>query len=640
MGATRTLFGKELRQHGAALGGMTALLALAWGLLALAQSLEARVLSALEMVPGFAMIPLVAAALYLGQRLVVAEYFGRTQRFIEALPVWREQMALVKAVFGLACLALWGAGALLASARLGARSEPIGGHFLGILAARLGLYVFALWGVVFLLGLLGRLRLPVAGALVAFVVLLDRYTIWELGRFGPFALIARDSFAFERQRLPVTALWQSAVVAIVAFALAWALVRVREGSIVESLARRMSPRELSTLMVLASGAGMAFIALHKEPDPEPFAFTTTKVVRAPRGSVEIAYLEDPLRPAAEQLAAAIEPTLEAFATALALPWPLPPVRLVHGPEIDPRDPRVVRSHPDQGLVLRVNLGEDSARARTRIIATILHQLIWARTRGRAAIEPKHWLLDGFALHFALHGRQAAAGPFDGTDPTLLRAVAATEVVPLRAQTLRDYAMTAEQLGDELTEALAASGWHLLEARAGRDKALALARAAFDRPGTGDVRDLVHEWRDPLPLMFQRTTGIAWNDFLSTWIGALDRLRANPPAPMPSRDLPRRIATAVRASADTGVGAEVQLDAPLPAGTACSLKHRRLPPYDTPFSSEDLEEVGFLWPPGETHVLRLIEGTYGRGERAFVALDCELVALGASARFVAGRVTVP
>ena len=640
MSATRTLFAKELRQHGLALGGLTALLALAWGLLAFAQSREARVLSALELVPTFAMIPLVSAALYLGQRLIVAEYFGHTQRFVEALPVRRGQMALVKAVCGLVCLALWAAGGLLASARVGAASEPIGGHFLGILAARLGLYVFCLWGVVFLLALLGRLRLPVAGALVAFLVLLDRYTVWELGRFGPFALIARDSFAFERQHAPVAAMLQSAAVGLVAFALAWALIRVREGSIVESLARRMSPRELSTLMVLASGAGVAFLALRKEPDPAPFAFTTTQVVRAPRGSVEVAYLDEELRPAAEQLIGALEPTLQAFATALALPWPLPPVRLVHGPEIDARQPRLVRSHPEQGLVLRVNLAEGSARARLRIVSTILHELTWARTRGRAALEPKHWLLDGFALYFALHGRQAAAPAFDASDPTLLRAVAATERLPLRAGTLRDYAMPAEQLGEDLTEALAASGWHLLEARAGRQRALALARAAFDRRGTGDVRDLLHEWRDPLPVMFARTTGLDWNEFVASWIAALDQLRRTPPPPLPGRDLPRPTASATRASADTGVGVELQLEAPLPPGTTCALKHRRLPPYDEPFSAEELEEAGFLWPAGETHVLRLIEGTYGRGERAFVALDCELAALGASVRFVAARVTVP
>lgn len=639
MGGTRALVLKELRQHGAALGGLTVLLAIAWRVAAFTQAREARVLSALQLVSTFAMAPLVAAALYLGHRLVVAEYFGRTQRFVEALPVRRGQMALVKATFGLVWLELWAAGALLAGTAAGATSEPIGGRFLGILAARLGLYVFALWGVVFLLGLLGRLRAPAAGALVMFVVLLDRYTTWEVGRFGPLALIAQDSYAFERHHFPAIALLQSAAVGLAAFAAAWALVRMREGSIVDRLARRLSPRELSTIMVLASGAGMIFIALNPDPEPQPFAFTTRKVLRSPHAAVEVAYLEDDLRPAAERLAAEMEATLESFATALALPWPMPPVRLVHGPEILANHPRVVRSHREQGLVLRVNLADTSARARTRTIVATLHDLIWARTRGRAAIEPKHWLLDGFALHFALHGRQATAPPLTAADPTLRRAVAATELVPLGDEVLRRYLMTAERLGDDLTEALAASGWRVLEARVGRDKLLALARAAFDRPGTGDVRDFLHEWRNPLPAMFERTTAISWNDFLASWIETLARLRGEPGAAETGRALAQGRA-AVRATAQQGVGVDVELDAALPAGTECALRHRRLPPYDAAVSFADLEEVGFTWPTGQSRIARFVEATYGRGERVFVALDCELIGLGCSARIVAGRVTVP
>ena len=166
MHPTRTLFAKELRQHGGALLGITALLTLAFAMGKALMAREARVLSALEAVSSFAIGPLVAAALYLGHRLVVAEHFGRTQRFVEALPVRRGHMALVKAAFGLCWLELWAAFALLLGAA-GATTEPMGGRFLGILAARLSLYVLALWGVVFLLGFFGRLRFLLGAALAA-----------------------------------------------------------------------------------------------------------------------------------------------------------------------------------------------------------------------------------------------------------------------------------------------------------------------------------------------------------------------------------------------------------------------------------------------------------------------------------------
>src|SRR6185436_12712021 len=211
MAVTRTLFAKELRQHGAALAGISALLALAFSLGRSLMAREARVLSELEVVSSFALGPLVAAALYLGHRLVVAEHYGRTQRFVEALPVRRGHLALVKAVFGLVWIELWAAFALLLGVA-GATTEPIGSRFLGILAARLGLYAFALWGVVFLLGFFGRLRLPLGGALVALALVLDRSTAWRLEAFGPLALIQRTTFAFERQHLRVAALAQAAAV--------------------------------------------------------------------------------------------------------------------------------------------------------------------------------------------------------------------------------------------------------------------------------------------------------------------------------------------------------------------------------------------------------------------------------------------
>src|SRR6185436_10691101 len=110
-------------------------------------------------------------------------------------------------------------------------------------------------------------------------LLLDRSTAWRLEAFGPLALIQRTTFAFERQHLPVAALAQAAAVGAVAIALAWALSRVREGGIVETLARPLSPRELSAFLVVAFGGITAFSALAREPEPPPFAFTGDRVLR-------------------------------------------------------------------------------------------------------------------------------------------------------------------------------------------------------------------------------------------------------------------------------------------------------------------------------------------------------------------------
>ena len=52
-------------------------------------------------------------------------------------------------------------------------------------------------------------------------------------------------------------------------AAAWSLARVREGSVVEALARPLSARELSALVLVGAGAALAFAALDAERRPRP-----------------------------------------------------------------------------------------------------------------------------------------------------------------------------------------------------------------------------------------------------------------------------------------------------------------------------------------------------------------------------------
>jgi hypothetical protein len=64
----------------------------------------------------------------------------------------------------------------------GATTEPIGGRFLGILAARLGLYVLRPVGGGVPAGLLRTAAAAAGRALVALALALDRATAWRLGR--------------------------------------------------------------------------------------------------------------------------------------------------------------------------------------------------------------------------------------------------------------------------------------------------------------------------------------------------------------------------------------------------------------------------------------------------------------------------
>ena len=122
------------------------------------------VVSYLSLTSLFASPVLVIIAFLMGQALIVREYYGHTQRFVEALPIKRGYLAMVKFVVGFAALLLLAVGAWLYSISLARAHEPVSGHFAGLMFLRLIVYVFALWSLVFTFSLLGRLRIPLLAA--------------------------------------------------------------------------------------------------------------------------------------------------------------------------------------------------------------------------------------------------------------------------------------------------------------------------------------------------------------------------------------------------------------------------------------------------------------------------------------------
>ncbi|HEY0713153.1 MAG TPA: hypothetical protein VGF45_10795, partial [Polyangia bacterium] len=241
-GALWALWAKEWSQHARAVATLTIFFALI-GLVAWFSFLKAtRSISVLEIVPRLAMSALPAAALVLGHRLVVAEYYGRTQRFLEALPLRRGQEAAVKLLFGFFWLALWGLATLVAALALAAKTEPIEPRFAGLLAVRLLAYTAALWAAVFLFNVFGRLRLPLL-VLAGFVlVLLTNAGGVDLQERGPLALVDPATYVVERNQLPRAALVGALLVTSACVALALLLVSLREGGIVEMLAKPLSTR--------------------------------------------------------------------------------------------------------------------------------------------------------------------------------------------------------------------------------------------------------------------------------------------------------------------------------------------------------------------------------------------------------------
>src|SRR5262249_54919795 len=158
-------------------------------------------------------------------------------------------------------------------------------------------------------------------------------------------------------------------------------------------------------------------------------------------------------------------------------------------------------------------------------------------------------------------RAASAGPplTDPPDRDMLRAVAATRLRPLDAGALADWETTSDLIGDDLALSLAATGWRVLTARVGPEKTGALARAAFARRGTDDVRDTLHDRSTPMPALFEEATGWSWPEFLRAWGAALDDWRGSAAAREALAAWPRG-AFEARATVSEGVGVGATLAA--------------------------------------------------------------------------------
>ena len=348
----RALLGKELRQHAAIGIGLAFCLAGVYLLLLAGTALGPETVSLVQAHATFLFF-LTLGAMVLGNRLVVGEYYGRTQLFIEALPLARWELVAIKYLLGLALLAL-AAGLSLAITALAALSrEAIDGRFLAIVAARTGAWVSFAWSFCFTMGFLGRFRVAIYIAIVLALAVVDQMTALELRHFGPFAVLDNNTLPFERETLPARAVAETLALGAGLTALAFALALIHEGSVAETLAKRMSQREKAMIGVLFVALTLALAFLDERRDKEPYAFPEQEVVRGRTLPLEVLYLLPERRADAEALLGRLEDELGALGRTLG--WQDPPaVRVAYGPGLDAGIYDRAELAENDGILVRAN----------------------------------------------------------------------------------------------------------------------------------------------------------------------------------------------------------------------------------------------------------------------------------------------
>ncbi|HTQ36848.1 MAG TPA: ABC transporter permease [Steroidobacteraceae bacterium] len=545
-------------------------------------------------------------SLALANRFVVREYGGRTQLFLETLPMSRAQVIAVKWLTSAVCLLLpmaLGFGVILLAAR---HSVDLTGQFVLSLAMRGFVFLMFAHALAFFVGLTGRYRYLLWLALVVLGII--GYVAWQMPpeQWPPFRLVS-GAMPFQRGAAPIQALWITAAITAGLLAATFTLALGFQGSWVVALARRMSLRE--KIVMTTAFISVIYVMMlvdDRKPKP-PFSLQDGVASSAGLPRVMVARAEGLGSAAALGLADRLATDLQALRGYLALGH-LPVVAVQPDASID--SGLFLRAHlPDSdGVVLQGAAGAerfDEAGFR----AFMLRQVLDWYGRGLASRESRRWLLDGFS-------RWRVARD-DAAQRELLtwRAAAALQVLESGqgglAQALQHWLTTREQLGDCLGDALAWRATEWLSASLGEEHFRDLARALFGQRPAAGIRAFLAE--RPVNALLREAGAPATETLaagLQQAIHAEGTAQADRIPPMRQWSV-KFEAVAMRGSlfelhhAVTTAG-----NAPVPA---YAVRYMSVGPWDgelTPASMERVDATG----PG------VLPASFPRGERVFTAVE--------------------
>lgn len=470
----RALLYKEWREHRWVLLAVVLLLALTQAVALHGARMTGSPMVAYQKVVVL-MAPLIA--LVLGNRLVVREYMGRTQLFLETLPVRRSQVLAVKWVLGMALLLLAMAacfGVTLYAARGQVVLTP---HYVALVAIRSASFVFFTYALVFLVGLTGRYRYVIWPLLLLCTVVADTSAQLPVSNWPPFYLV-QESMVYERLVLPLQEVLITCAVAAGLVAATFALALSAEGSLVVALSRRMRPREISAVTIGFLTVIMAISVIDaRKPKPPYKLARAVRSTSGPSVAVGIAGSTD----VAQALANTLSSDLARMQSFLALGDP-PALTALHDNALDGDAFQRAALPNADGVVVRAaftNSAFDSEGFRAYALASWMG---W-HSRGLAAQEDRRWLLDGAAQWLV-----ARDSP-QQQEKLALRAAFGASLLQARPggarRVVHEWLSVREELGPCLADALA---WRMVASLAqdmGAPRFQALARSVLAERPSGD-----------------------------------------------------------------------------------------------------------------------------------------------------------
>ena len=627
---------KELRQHTVVIAVATLGLPIAWLFFLLGALGAAATVSYMEIHASFLRFAFLPFAFAVGNRLVVADLYGRTQRFLEGLPMGRLEPFVVKWSLGAVILLGVSCTSLVVTLAVASLREPIDAGFVTSLGTRTIVFTLTLWSFLFAMGQLGKLRVPLYLALGLVLILLASTTELELMRFGPFALIGQD-LALSRAGVPWTETLVSLAIAGAFLATTVALSFVREGGVQETLSKPMSSRERAMVGIATCTVLIVWSGLQPEPEPAPYQMTGEHVVRARSVPLVIGYGSPAGREDAEALLARLEPSLLALMPAMG--WTaLPEARVVLRGSLDGRTFEDAFLRPGDGALVRANFRASASPDLEGLEAALVRSLLDDRTNHRAHYEPQAWARSGFPLWWAYCGphRGDPHRTTHAADCRLSSARRALAQLPLHASAsggrgvdrarIAAWSRLREEESDRVAESLAGSGMVTLARLTNGAGPPQLARALFSAWSPRDSRTVLSTLFSPPSARLLASTTIDEATLHREWQADLVRDRASPEvAALLGRVAPRPTATLAittpRGSLRTLV-VEVTVPWADTDGVVVGVLTHTLLPFDTIVEESDLRRDRFVLRAGE-HTRRIeLTGRVSAGDRILVIVEVE------------------
>jgi hypothetical protein len=431
--------------------------------------------SLLEAVPSFGTTFLILIELVLCNRLVVHEYSKKTQLFLESLSISRWTMLITKYVIGLAVSLGFAKTCLLFALLVSARQEDLGLGFVTLMSVRLSTYVFCTFSFFFMMGLLGRYRIPIYIGLALGWIMLSQFTTFETLEHGPLGLLD-DRFAYERSVYPVKNLQICGAAGAVFVIIAILMGVKREGAIASMLAERMSYREKIFIATMLISMILLGNVLDDKQTPAPYSIenSISRRVQQNDSGFEIQVEISGNRraessrsvQAATELADTMQKDLSEIATYLEIQNP-EDLFVANRTDLDGDRFEAGKMTNAGGALIRVNYMAKDWNARAfRAYATDL----WlSRTTNYIAIdEPRCWVLEGFAEYWPRCGE--ASGDAETWDSELvvdLRA-AYSSTLGFSVTDVEDWYHYRDRIGQPLARAVACAGLVLAKREYGEE----------------------------------------------------------------------------------------------------------------------------------------------------------------------------